>query len=95
MFFVEPFRGANAISELCVKATPLMLIGLGLRDETCPPSSVLAAAHEIKSQKELVLLPKSGHQNENGSQEPYNQRCYGVWLTALRQGKPAPVEQAR
>ncbi len=30
MFFVEPFRGANAVSELCVKATPLMLIGLGL-----------------------------------------------------------------
>jgi simple sugar transport system permease protein len=30
MFFVEPFRGAYALSELCVKATPLMLIGLGL-----------------------------------------------------------------
>ena len=30
MFFVEPFHGAYAVSELCVKATPLMLIGLGL-----------------------------------------------------------------
>jgi ABC-type uncharacterized transport system permease subunit len=30
MFFLEPFRGAYAVSELCVKATPLMLIGLGL-----------------------------------------------------------------
>ncbi len=30
MFFVEPFRGAYALSELAVKATPLMLIGLGL-----------------------------------------------------------------
>ena len=30
MFFIEPFRGAYALSELCVKATPLMLIGLGL-----------------------------------------------------------------
>src|SRR5476651_1888326 len=30
MFFVEPFRGAYAVSELAVKATPLMLIGLGL-----------------------------------------------------------------
>ncbi len=30
MFFIEPFRGAYAVSELCVKATPLMLIGLGL-----------------------------------------------------------------
>ena len=30
MFFVEPFRGAYALSELAVKATPLMLIGTGL-----------------------------------------------------------------
>ncbi len=30
MFFVEPFRGAYSLSEICVKATPLMLIGLGL-----------------------------------------------------------------
>jgi len=30
MFFVEPFRGAYALSELAMKATPLMLIGLGL-----------------------------------------------------------------
>ena len=30
MFFVEPFRGAYAVSELAVKATPLLLIGLGL-----------------------------------------------------------------
>ncbi len=30
MFFVEPFKGAYAVSELAVKATPLMLIGLGL-----------------------------------------------------------------
>src|SRR6195952_1922689 len=30
MFFIEPFRGGYALSELAVKATPLMLIGLGL-----------------------------------------------------------------
>jgi len=30
MFFVEPFRGAYAVSELCQKATPLLLIALGL-----------------------------------------------------------------
>ena len=30
MFFVEPFRGAYAVSELAVKATPLLLVGLGL-----------------------------------------------------------------
>jgi simple sugar transport system permease protein len=30
MFFVEPFRGARGLSELAVKTTPLLLIGLGL-----------------------------------------------------------------
>jgi ABC-type uncharacterized transport system permease subunit len=30
MFFVEPFRGRYALSEIAVKATPLLLIGLGL-----------------------------------------------------------------
>ena len=30
MFFVEPLRSAYALSELAVKATPLLLIGLGL-----------------------------------------------------------------
>jgi general nucleoside transport system permease protein len=30
MFFVEPLRGAYALSELSIKATPLVLIALGL-----------------------------------------------------------------
>jgi simple sugar transport system permease protein len=30
LFFVEPLRGADAWSELCVKATPLALVALGL-----------------------------------------------------------------
>ena len=30
MFFVEPLKGGYALAELAVKATPLMLIGLGL-----------------------------------------------------------------
>jgi len=70
-----------------------VLVGLGLRDETCPPSSVLAAVNEIASPKEVVILPKSGHQDEHGTQSYYNQRRYSGWLPALRQGRPAPVEQ--
>ena len=68
------------------------LVGLGLRDETCPPAGVFAAFNQIRSPKELVILPRSGHQDEHGTQAAYNQRRYGVWLPALRQGKPAPVE---
>src|SRR3954465_7375318 len=30
MFFVEPFRSGYGLSEIAVKATPLLLIGLGL-----------------------------------------------------------------
>jgi cephalosporin-C deacetylase-like acetyl esterase len=68
------------------------LIGLGLWDDTAPPSSILAVASEIKSPKEIVILPTSGHQNVNGSQEPFSRREYGAWLPALRDGKPAPVD---
>ena len=70
-----------------------VLVGLGLRDETCPPSSVLAVVSQITSPKEVVILPKSGHQDEHGTQSYYNQRRYSAWLSALRQGKPAPVNQ--
>ncbi|HVU27760.1 MAG TPA: acetylxylan esterase [Verrucomicrobiae bacterium] len=70
-----------------------VLAGLGLRDETCPPSSVLAAVNRIKSPKEVVILPKSGHQDEHGTQASYNQRRYSAWLPALRQGNPAPVNE--
>ena len=68
-----------------------VLVGTGLRDEVCPPAGVLAMVNQISSPKELIILPKSGHQNQNGSQQAYDQQRYGVWLPALRQGKPAPV----
>jgi cephalosporin-C deacetylase-like acetyl esterase len=70
-----------------------VLVGLGLRDETCPPSSVLAVVNEITSPKEVVILPKSRHQDEHGTQSYYNQRRYQGWLPALQQSKPAPIEQ--
>jgi cephalosporin-C deacetylase-like acetyl esterase len=69
-----------------------VLIGLALRDELAPPASVLAAANVIAAPKEVIILPNAGHQDENGSQAPYNQRCYGAWLPALRQGKPPPIK---
>jgi len=68
-----------------------VLIGLGLCDDVAPPSSILAAASVIAAPKEIMILPTSGHQNVNGSQDPFNKLYYGVWLPALKQGKPAPV----
>ncbi len=70
-----------------------VLIGLGLEDETAPPSSIFAAANQIRAPKEIVILANSGHQNVNGSQDPFSQIEYGRWLPALQQGKPAPVAQ--
>ena len=71
-----------------------VLIGLALHDDLAPPSSVLAAANVITAPKELVILPRAGHQDERGSQKPYNDRLYGAWLPALRQGKRGPVASA-
>jgi cephalosporin-C deacetylase-like acetyl esterase len=70
-----------------------VLVGLGLRDETCPPATLLAAVNGIRAKKEVVLLPKSGHQDEHGTQQPFNERRFKGWLPALREGKPIPVEK--
>jgi hypothetical protein len=48
--------------------------------------------NQISSPKELIILPRSGHPNQNGSQQAYDHERYSVWLPALRQGKPAPVK---
>jgi cephalosporin-C deacetylase-like acetyl esterase len=69
-----------------------VLVGLGLIDQVCPPAGVFAAVNQIKSPKEIVILPKSGHQNEHGSQEEYYRRS-GVWLSALEHGKSTPVRK--
>ena len=68
-----------------------VLVGLGLRDETCPPSTVLSAVNKIPTLKEVLILPLSGHQDENGSQASFSQRAYGAWLPALKQNKPVPA----
>jgi cephalosporin-C deacetylase len=67
-----------------------VLIGLALKDDLAPPGSVLAAANVINAPKEVIILPTAGHQDEKGSQKAYNDRCYGAWLPALRQGQPPP-----
>jgi cephalosporin-C deacetylase-like acetyl esterase len=63
-----------------------VLVGLGLQDQTCPPAGVFAAFNQISSPKEAVILPKSGHQDDHGTQSAYYQRAE-AWLSALRQGQ--------
>ncbi len=67
-----------------------MLIGVGLKDVVCPPATVYAAVNQVQGYTEVVVLPDSGHQNVNGSQEPYNRHAYQDWLPALRRGLLPP-----
>ncbi|MGP8201513.1 MAG: acetylxylan esterase [Limisphaerales bacterium] len=68
-----------------------VLVGFGLIDETCPPEGILATFNQIKSPKQAVVLPRSSHQEVNGSQRPFHHVSENFWLPALREGKPAPV----
>ena len=70
-----------------------VLVGLGLIDETCPSAGILAAVNQISSPKEIIILPKAGHQDEHNTHGDYMRRCYGEWLPALQKGKPVPVRK--
>lgn len=68
------------------------LIGVGAIDTTCPPAGVISAFNEINAPKELLIMPLSGHQNSNGSQNAYGKRL-NEWLDVLSRGNPAPVRK--
>jgi cephalosporin-C deacetylase-like acetyl esterase len=70
-----------------------VLIGAGLADDVCPLEGIVAAFNQIRTPKELIILPTASHNNENDSHDPYNHRCYKVWLPILQQGKLPPVKQ--
>ncbi len=67
-----------------------VLVGIGLIDEACPPEGILATYNLIKSPKQLVVMPKSAHQDLNGSHKAFFQ-IQDLWLSALREGKAVPV----
>jgi cephalosporin-C deacetylase-like acetyl esterase len=74
------------------------LVGVGMIDETCPAAGVLATYNTITSPKELVVLPLSDHQGNKGDvggffQKAYQDRVYGAWLPALKNGGPPPVSK--
>ena len=78
-------------AHFAARITCPVLIGVGLEDLVCPPGTVLAAANQLKGYRELIILADSGHQDVDGSQQPYFKRVYGGWLPALRAGLPPPV----
>jgi cephalosporin-C deacetylase len=43
-----------------------VLLGMGLMDDICPPSSQFAAYNKIRSKKEMVIYPDFGHEGLPG-----------------------------
>ena len=64
------------------------LIGLGLIDETSPPSGVYAAVNQLQGPKEVVVLVNSDHQGTGKSQAPYNSRAAQSRAATLATGLP-------
>jgi len=50
----------NALLASRIEAKTLMCVGL--RDTICPPSTVFAAYNAIRSPKDIVVMPYSGHE---------------------------------
>ena len=73
-----------------------VLIGVGLRDETCPPAGVFAAFNQINSPKEIVILPKSAHfgtpHEDPNALRAFNDRRW-TWMPVLVRGEPAPLQR--
>ena len=89
---LETFRYFDAVNFTPRIKCPI-LVGMGLIDTTCPPAGVYAACNQINSPTELVVLPKSEHQDHGGSQARFNQRLQ-AWLSELQKGNPAPIPAA-
>lgn len=77
------FDVANFVSSIHCP----ILVGVGLLDETCPPEGILAALNHVNAPKKVMILPMSGHQDRNGSQQAFRDERENVWLPALKEGK--------
>jgi cephalosporin-C deacetylase-like acetyl esterase len=80
------FDVANFIPNI----TCPVLVGVGLLDQTCPPEGIYAGLNQLTARNEIMLLPKSEHQDTDGSQQPYNERAEEDWLPSLLKGEQLP-----
>ncbi|NUQ00136.1 MAG: acetylxylan esterase [Armatimonadetes bacterium] len=61
------------------------LVGVGLIDTTCPPEGVIAMYNALPCNKQLVIMPLSGHQ---GPGQDAFYRARESWLNALLTAAP-------
>jgi len=57
------------VQHLCPRIRGEVLMGIGLMDTICPPSTQFAAFNKIKSKKSLAIYPDYGHENLPGHQD--------------------------
>lgn len=67
-----------------------VLVGVGLIDTVCPSPGVFSACNQVKSPKEIVVLPEGEHGEKNDSHQAYYAR-FNAWKDAIVKGDPAPV----
>lgn len=70
--------------------------GVALRDDLAPPSSVFAMYNQIRSPKEIMILARAKHVDENDLQQPYWRRFENELLPTLAKGQtPERIEYAK
>ena len=57
------------VQHLAKRIKAEVLMGVGLMDNTCPPSTQFAAFNKITSPKKTVIYPDYGHENLPGFED--------------------------
>ncbi len=57
------------VQYLCPRIRARVMLGMGLMDQICPPSTQFAAYNKIRSPKSLVIYPDFGHEGLPGHQD--------------------------
>ncbi len=66
------------IQHLCPRIKGEVLMGVGLMDTICPPSTQFAAYNKIKSKKSLAIYPDFGHEELPGHADTVFQFMAGM-----------------
>lgn len=66
------------VQHLCPRIKGEVLMGVGLMDTVCPPSTQFAAFNKIKSKKSYLIYPDFGHENLTGFSDAVFQFMMGL-----------------
>lgn len=66
------------VQHLCGRIRAEVMMGVGLMDTVCPPSTQFAAYNKISSKKSLAIYPDFGHENIPGHSDKRFQFLMGL-----------------